>query len=451
MIDEDKSISNYLVCFTIIFCVSCGITTKYFPGKKQLKALQLQVDKSPVFNRSFTGFSLYDPQRKKYLVSHNSDKYFTPASNTKIFTLYASLQVIRDSIPALKYQVTENGFYFGGTGNPDLLHPYLAGATGVIDFLREIGLPLYFVVDSTQDKRFGPGWAWEDYRWSYQPERNAFPIYGNILQANGESSSRKVSLIPAYFQKYLNIDPAQNSEDPRIWRVENENIFHYNHVTFDSNGYDRDIPFRTSNVLTIRLLEDILGKPIRIAPKFPTAKINYLNSRIPLDSILARMMKVSDNFLAEQLMIVCGGILTDTLQVAKAIRILIEKGLHDLPDYPMWYDGSGLSRYNLFTPRTIIKVLEKIYLDKGMPWIQKIFAAGGDNGSISEWYPGLDSDPYVWAKTGTLRNKHALSGFIITRKNNLYIFSFMHNNYVSSSNIFKVEMQKVLEYIYLNY
>jgi D-alanyl-D-alanine carboxypeptidase/D-alanyl-D-alanine-endopeptidase (penicillin-binding protein 4) len=45
------------------------------------------------------GFALYDLSSKKYLIDYQSDKYFTPASNTKIFTFYTSLMMLGTPLP----------------------------------------------------------------------------------------------------------------------------------------------------------------------------------------------------------------------------------------------------------------------------------------------------------------------------------------------------------------
>jgi D-alanyl-D-alanine carboxypeptidase/D-alanyl-D-alanine-endopeptidase (penicillin-binding protein 4) len=67
-------------------------------------------------------------------------------------------------------------------------------------------------------------------------------------------------------------------------------------------------------------------------------------------------------------------------------------------------------------------------------------------GTIRNWYGGQES-AYVYAKTGTLSNKHCLSGYLRTKSGRLLIFSFMHNNYVGSSTPVKEEMEKVLDWL----
>ena len=42
---------------------------------------------SPVFSGHFTGFSLYDISANEFIVNHNAEKYFTPASNVKVKSL----------------------------------------------------------------------------------------------------------------------------------------------------------------------------------------------------------------------------------------------------------------------------------------------------------------------------------------------------------------------------
>jgi D-alanyl-D-alanine carboxypeptidase/D-alanyl-D-alanine-endopeptidase (penicillin-binding protein 4) len=75
-----------------------------------------------------------------------------------------------------------------------------------------------------------------------------------------------------------------------------------------------------------------------------------------------------------------------------------------------------------------------------------IFPAGGLSGTIEKWYGG-NPHPYVFAKTGTLANVHCLSGYVVTRRNKTYLFSFMHNNYLNRTNEVREEMQKTLEWI----
>jgi D-alanyl-D-alanine carboxypeptidase/D-alanyl-D-alanine-endopeptidase (penicillin-binding protein 4) len=112
------------------------------------------------------------------------------------------------------------------------------------------------------------------------------------------------------------------------------------------------------------------------------------------------------------------------------------------PDPLLWVDGSGLSRYNLFTPRSLVWVLDQVMGLTSMDYITEIFPAGGQSGTLEKWY-GSDP-PFIYAKTGTLRNQHCLSGYLRTDSGRWLIFSFMHNHYTGDSALVKQEMQRIL-------
>jgi D-alanyl-D-alanine carboxypeptidase/D-alanyl-D-alanine-endopeptidase (penicillin-binding protein 4) len=92
-------------------------------------------------------------------------------------------------------------------------------------------------------------------------------------------------------------------------------------------------------------------------------------------------------------------------------------------------------------------LLEKIKQELTEEQMLSLLSVGGVDGTIRSWYKSDDDEPYIFAKTGTLSNNHSLSGFIRTKSGKLLTFSFMHNNYNSSSTPVKLEMEKTLRLI----
>lgn len=431
---------NYItIVITFLVISSCAIiNTKYNSNlvKKSVKGSQL-------FSNHFIGFVLYDPETRKYLYELNADKYFTPASNTKLFTFYAGLKILKDSIPALKYYETEDSLVIYGTGDPTFLHPNFKSQK-VFNFLKASDKNIYVMMGNFQDPPFGPGWAWNDYEYYYQPERSGFPIYGNVISFVKDSLSFGFQLEPKFFKDYTEILKSKQK------LVSNSRLIDYNIFSFfpditRSNSKNR-IPFKTSDELLIKLLSDTLNKQVsRIYFKPRPTRTLYSRSA---QEIYALMLKASDNFIAEQIHYLCAAQLDYTFQSSLIRNYITEKYLTDLPSKPIWRDGSGLSRYNLFTPRSIVVLLEKLKQEVSEENLLALLSIGGIDGTIKNWYvPEESKNPFIFAKTGTLSNNHSLSGFIRTKSGKLLTFSFMHNNYNISSFLIKEEMDKVLRLV----
>jgi D-alanyl-D-alanine carboxypeptidase/D-alanyl-D-alanine-endopeptidase (penicillin-binding protein 4) len=419
-------------------------------SRKALNQLDQRVEGSPVFREIFSGFALYDPASRTVLYEHEADKYYTPASNTKLFTLYTALRVLGDSIPQFRYEEGPGYTVIQGTGYPSFMHPDFPPDTGMISKLRSLPGNLYFSSDNYQDSRFGPGWSWADFGYYYQVEKSAFPIYGSILRAEADTLERHFTVHPAEMEHRLYYDPTLDKYPrPRMARQEQANLIAYNRAV-DTGAYFRyDIPLYRVQDHTPLFLSQVLDRDV-LSFTFPKGdtlgEFHTVYGTLP-DTVLRKFMQESDNFLAEQLLLACSAKLFDgELSTARVIEFARDSLLSDLPDPLRWVDGSGLSRYNLFTPRSVVALLDKFYREYPIEWLFSILPQGGEVGTIRNWY-GSPEGPYVFAKTGTLSNKHCLSGYLRTRSGRILIFSFMHNNYLGSSTPLKQEMEKILAWL----
>ena len=431
---------NILLIAGITFSIGCS-TSRVLP-RKQYKPLAEIMENSPAFNDHFTGFVLFDPTSGEMVYQQNADKYFTPASNTKIFTFYTALHVLGDSLPLLHYARLGDSLVFRGAGNPLVLHPDFDSATPAIEFLQKQDGPLFFSPDNFRDEHFGAGWSWADYTYGYQAEKASLPLYGNVVRLKTNPQDGLVRASPGYFQPYLRYEYDEKS--PGYRRELTGQTIYLNRVrTRRDPSFEADVPFDYSPSLVVDLLRDTLKKPVKLWTAGDLEDLHWKTLRQPVnDTLYRRLLHPSDNFVAEQVLLMCADELYGELNTDRVIAYARDSLLNDLPDPLEWHDGSGLSRYNLFTPRTIVALLHKIYQELPRERIFDLFPAGGVSGTIRSWY-GAET-PYVFAKTGTLRNRHCLSGYLLTRSGRVLIFSFMHNNYTGSSNGIKEEMARVL-------
>ncbi|VAW12916.1 D-alanyl-D-alanine carboxypeptidase [hydrothermal vent metagenome] len=410
---------------TLVYILVFFFLTGCASPKKRIQKSTKNILSSKSFQNQFTGFLVIDPKTKDTLLNIHGEKYFTPASNTKIFTLFTALKLLPDSIPALKYTVQKDTLYIEGTGDPTLLHTYF-NSQKTIGFLKQHRHIALYLNNFTM-KKYGPGWAWEDYQYYYQPERNGFPLFGNVVTINDLDS---IAVIPSYFKsKVISLDYSKNREL-------GANTFYFPPSRKDTV----EIPFKTDSTLTRTLLEGVLGKKIRVVQKMPESekKIRY---SVPSDSVYKRMMHESDNFLAEQLLILASSTLSDTLDGSIAQDHILKNELADLRQSPRWVDGSGLSRYNLFTPESIVHVLYSMYLDVSRKRLFELFPAGGASDEFTS------ETPYMYAKTGSLGNNYCLSGYLQTKSGKTLIFSFMNNHFRQPSSEVKRRMQLIFERI----
>ena len=441
-------ISNYLIFGGICLLWSCG-TTRHL-SKKLEKGLEDRIVQSPTFSKSFTGFALYDPETKAMLYQQDADKYFTPASNTKILSFFTAYQILGDSMPLLHYTIQNDSLIFWGTGNPMLLHPDFEHTNAPIEFLKNRTEKLFFSDHNYQDKRFGAGWSWDDYPYYFQPEKAPMPIYGNIVRVKHDSLKVSMDVHPAVLRDSLAYQPKFYEGSPYIRRVEFGNRFDHNKLALLGKSYEKDIPFDYSSEFLTKLLEDTIGREVAFLDQHDFQPQHWQTIKAPLpDTLYQQLMKDSDNFIAEQLLLLCADVLFDTLDTEMAIEYAKENLYQDYPDTLIWRDGSGLSRYNLFTPRTFIRLWEHIYQEIPQERLFSLIPSGGKDGTLENWYKA--DEPYIYGKTGTLSNKHSLSGYIICKSGKMLIFSFMHKDYITSSAPMKREMERVLAWIRDNF
>lgn len=405
--------------------------------------LQQLVQQSEVLRRHHVGLAISDAATGQVLFGLNDDRYFTPASTMKLFTLYAGLHLLSDSVPALRYVRRADSLVFWGTGDPTLLHGDVPSARALL-FLQNRPEKLFYA-DIPTVTAFGPGWSWDDYNYYFQPERGAFPVYGHTVRFYAKAGQPQPRLYPRFFRSLTQAAPtgAANPAQDHVRRELLENRFQ---VFASPKNWVDETPFRTSPALLLQLLQDTLRRPIEPVPfRLRPQDAVYTLRGLPIDSLYRRMIRVSDNFLAEQVLLLCSSTLgLDSLSTARAIRTVQERHLTGLPDAPVWVDGSGLSRLNLVTPRTLTSLLLKLHQEVPEPRLLSLLAAGGGQGTLRRRYRPIGGQPWLWGKTGTLTNNHNLVGFIRTKSGRLLAFSFLNNNIPGDDAPVRSEMEKIL-------
>ena len=405
-----KALILFLLCSNVYSQISSKKIDRWISKNENLKS-------------SVVSIAIKQLNKDKKISGVGFNTSMTPASNIKILTVLGSLNS-GDTIPSIKYKISNDTLRISSTGYPFIAHPKYDDED-LETFIKSFNHIVYHKpnIDLT---KYGPAWAWDDFKYYFQAERSEMPIYGNVIQIVKEFND-SIKVTPDIFQVVNNL-----KQKEKVYRDHQENNFSVNPslIRAEDTIY---YPFVTSRKITMNLLERFFQTSISYEED-ELKNYKIWNSKVK-DGIYSAILKDSDNLISESLAANISLRSNDTISVDKGLKII----LNSLDDNKtQLYDGSGLSRYNLIKPSSLIIALEKIYQYYGLERIKKIFP---NNYIINE------TEDFVWGKTGTLKNNHNYSGYIITNKGRQYVFSIMINHFTDDIDIIKEAISDFLKYI----
>lgn len=437
-----------LICCLVLCFLKPAYSQESSPAERNELSQQLtkRVVLNEVFNEGFFGFRLIEAERGNTLFDFQGDKFFTPASNVKLLTWFVVESLLGDSLTAFYHQTVRDTFYLRGSGYPLLLHPDLDSADVAASFLKRVEEPIVLTEPSALE-RYGSGWSWDDYNDGYVYERSWLPVYGNRLTMRRRSEQADLEVVPGLMSQAITLR-AEEETNGSLTKLEGENRFFLAKRALQTKReFKLQRPLNVSPELTARLLASGLGIDVSTSERLPD-DLQWIAYRIPRpDTLLKHMLLTSDNFLAEQLLLSAASTWDVNSQPAALRTYVRDSLLSELSLSPrQWVDGSGLSRYNQLSPRQLTQLLRRIYLLVGPDQMKAHLPAGGVSGTLKTYFSSGKA-PFVWAKTGSLRNVLALSGMIETKSGKLLLFSFLHNNFPGKSRAHYQAMEEVLTYI----
>ncbi len=437
----------FALCFAITLLSSCA-SKKDISKPQQSLSDYLNTDLN---KHHHVGFMIKESGSDKVLFQQNSDKNFTAASNIKLLTLYAGLNMLGDSVPSFQYVEKGDSLLIWPMGDPTFLHPSFKNQKA-FDFLKNSGKNIYIISGRYRGEKFGQGWSWDDYNESFQAEITDFPLYGNVVSCVQDPSG-VLKLSPDLSSLYFSELSASKSSSIIKRNISGNNL---SVPATLKAGYKQTLPiFFSKNILESLLTDTLLAtglitSSVKTLPWRPVpaqAKIIY-NAKT--SEVFAKMLQDSDNFIAEQLLLNYAA--ANQMEMnSKALISSATKYFPEMQSTYQWVDGSGLSRLNMVSPEMMIKVLEKIKTKVDNE--QELFAllpAGGKSGTLKNMFTA-SPETFIYAKSGSLSNNYNLSGYLIGKSGKRYVFSYLNNNYLKPSKEVKAEVEKFLTFVHEHY
>lgn len=444
-----NAVMKHIVAILMTMTVLASCSTQQKIGKSAQKLLI----RDSALASAHLGIAVQDPATGTFLYKYQSDKFFTPASNTKIFTCYASMKTLPERLPSAWISETDTAMVITPAGDPSFLHPEFSQHP-LFEVLKKSNKTIVFNPSNWKSLALGSGWSWNDYSEYYMTERSAFPVYGNTIQWYQEKTAKEnptsaSDTTDAFIYSDPEVSwPVDFGKGGKSFSVQRD--LHRNAFTLHE-GKEKSasvsIPYITHGIETgLELLEDSLHKPIYFADEALLKSIKSTGANLVYsqftDTLLRNMMHRSDNFYADQCLLMTAQLKLNALDEAGIIRDLLQHELSGLPQSPRWVDGSGLSRYNQFSPEDLIHVLNLIKNEQPWSRITALFPSNG-KGTLSGYQK--KEDEFIYAKTGSLSGVSCLSGYVKSRNGKWLTFSIMINNHNSSGAVIRKKMEQFLQ------
>jgi serine-type D-Ala-D-Ala carboxypeptidase/endopeptidase (penicillin-binding protein 4) len=363
--------------------------------------------------------------------------------------------------------------------------------------IREIDGRIIGDDDAFDEEPLGAGWSWDYLGYGYAAPVGSLEFNEDVVEltvhpgaAPGDPVNVAVSPVEAgiVVVNHLTTGTPGSSPDVELRRLPGRNVLElYGNVPAKLPAYSLRASVDNPTLLFVRALRSALVNA-GIAVRGDAVDVDELETPLdraservlfthesePLREIARVLMKVSQNLYAETLLKTLGTVSTpitttagarpgvsasgagDGTQPPMLVRGTAEGGrrvVRDVlaswgipPESVIMYDGSGLSRANAVTPELLVRLLRQMYIT---PRHQSAFIEtlpiGGIDGSLSDRFRGTRAEANVHAKTGSIANVRALSGYVRTQDDELIAFSIIANNFNMSQSAVDAVTDRVVD------
>ncbi len=440
------------------------------------KRINTAIDTSTFLKTAVTGVYVSDINGHQ-LYNRNGDKLFTPASTAKVFTAVAALHYLGSEykFQTHLYLDARRNVYLKGFGDPSFstgdlyemaVHFAQLGLRKVNDIVLD---------DSYYDTlRLGHGWMWDDDPYPFMARLSALSLDWNIVEVtirpSKVGSRPKIDVYPvSRFLKIKNEAITTDTGRTRI-KVDRALIDNQNWIIVSGNinrNTDKVVKYRNIDNPTLHVgyvfawMLGELGIKVKGTIRRDTvpsdAQLVYVHGSKPLFEIVADMLKASNNQKAEMLLKAVGAA-TDTPPGTSAKGIAAVKNMlanevlgADTLQFRL-VDGSGLSRYDLISPKLHVALLRWAFRNrKLMPEFLTAMPVGGVDGTLERRMKWDSGGRHVRAKTGTMSGVSALTGYVWPDGKPPLVFSILMNNFVGSARYTQAVQDEIVRAIYETY
>ena len=414
------------------------------------------------------GVLVVDPERGDTLYSHDAGKLLVPASNQKILTAAVALDVLgpdyRYETPfiaagSIRDGVLEGNLLVEGRGDPTV-SDHIAGDAmlplqAVADSIAARGITrvrgrLLAYGNAFGDANIGHAWEHDDLATSSGAAIDELLFNEGIAQvivragnSAGDTVTARTSPAGTFPRLRLHATTTDSIGTDSVARLTAVKDTLLGDVVVSGTIPQGDsvsltVAFRDPVEAYLAALREALfdrgiiveDSGLAIVP--PNLDTLFTMRSPPLSDILAAFLKPSQNQIGEVLFKTVALARTDTGTARVARRIFGDRlrawGAAD--DGFLVWDGSGLSRQDLVSPETLVRVLDTMRRHQHFQTYYDAFPVAGVDGTLRGRMRGTAAEANARGKTGTLSNVRSLSGYVTTADGRLLVFSVLCNNYL---------------------
>ncbi|CRL96485.1 D-alanyl-D-alanine carboxypeptidase DacC precursor [Pseudomonas sp. 24 E 1] len=453
------------MCLSVLLGGCASVSTTSTPATLD----QLLAD--PAFNGATVSVMVRDARNGDTLYQHNPRTRLIPASNLKLLTTAAALDVLG---PQYRFstQLLSNGtqqgerltgnLYLKGLGDPttqfadyQALAAQLAGQ-GV----RQIQGNLVFDDTFFDAERLGVDWAQDDESTYYGAQISALTVSPNtdfdagtlLVTAKAPAVvGQPVSVMLSPSTDYVQLSNRAVSgpgNNYGITRQHGTNLLQLTGALAPGKQSRQWVSVWEPTQLVANLFEQalaqqgiqVMGRRVIGGASPVTARVLAEHQSAPLQELITPLLKLSNNNMSEALLKAMGRKASNTGTAQAGVAAVADFMRHQGLD-PMTLsqvDGSGLSRRNLVSSQNLTDLL---LATAKQPWFEAWYTAlpiAGNpdrmtGGSLRYRLRGTAAENNLHAKTGSMAGVSSLSGYITDADGRRLVFSMISNNYLSDA------------------